>query len=526
MEMFVFRNNTVEPFFPKDYVFSGYNDISVIPSDAAGYVWFYQVPFKYDQQFVANEIDAYVSRFVFLLTKIEATKDVLAVTMDLSFVRPFSDNDRRVAQAVMDFNRALYDAEAKYQNVKVIDISEFTCQYPTDEIIDWKFFFLSQIPLNPRLKNDFLYWWMRKLDSIALVRKKCLVLDLDNTLWGGVLGEDGNEGIMIGGDYPGNAFLSFQEALLELSRNGVILTVCSKNDEQTVLDAWEKNPFMVLRKEHFSAFRINWNNKDINIKEIAKELNIGLDSMVFVDDNPAERELIKQMLPAVSVPDFPDHPYLLPRFFNHLVAEYFNVYRITDEDKEKTAQYQANAARNLEKRSFTNFTDYLRSLSIQICIEPANAFNVPRISQMTQKTNQFNLTTRRYTDADVKRFLAEGWRVWCMDVADKFGDSGITGCIMITPDYVIDNLLLSCRVLGKGVEQAFVKTILSIMRNEGVFSLKADYFPSSKNEIAACFYDALGFKHVSTETDGAKHYVADLTELELMIEDYYCITVK
>ncbi|MEI3465692.1 MAG: HAD-IIIC family phosphatase [Bacteroides fragilis] len=234
--------------------------------------------------------------------------------MDILYAVPFTDDDYQLQAAVAEYNNALYVAEAGHKNVKVIDITEFTRKFNTSELFDWKFYFISQMGMNPKLSKDFKAWWDKKQNSISLKRKKCLVLDLDNTLWGGVLGEEGIDGIKIGGDYPGKAFLYWQEALLDLSKSGVILTVCSKNNEQDVLDAWDKNPFNVLKKEHFVAYRINWTDKATNIKELASELNIGLDSFVFVDDNPTERELIKQMLPMVEVPEFPTQPYGLMSF--------------------------------------------------------------------------------------------------------------------------------------------------------------------------------------------------------------------
>ena len=523
--MFVFRNNTIERFFPKEYQFSGYDDISFVPSDADGYVWYYQVPVKYDQQVLAEEIRGYAQKLGFVLNQIDAKKTFIALTMDCCYAVPFTEDDTQVQAAVAEYNLALFDAERQYPNVKVIDITEFTRRYTAQDLFDWKFYFISQMGMNPKLSKDFAAWWQKKLSSIALKRKKCLVLDLDNTLWGGVLGEDGIEGIKIGGDYPGKAFLYFQEALLELSKSGVILTICSKNNEQDVLDAWEKNPFIVLKKEHFAAYRINWTDKATNIKALAEELNIGLDSFVFLDDNPTERELIKQLLPMVSVPDFPAQPYELPVFFKQVVEDYFKVYSVTDEDKKKTEQYKANAARAQAAASFTDFGAFLESLDIQIGIEAANEFNIQRIAQMTQKTNQFNLTTKRYTDADVKGFVAEGWKIWCISVADKFGDNGITGCVMVTPVGEIDTFLLSCRILGKGIEMAFVKKVLSILRESGLASLKAQYIPTAKNAQVAEFWDKCGFTCVG-EADGVKDYEIDLAKANLEIEKYYHITIK
>lgn len=522
---YVFRNNTIERFFGKDFSFSGYDDISVIPADAECYIWWYQLPIKYEQNVLTDEVNGYVKKLSFVLSQIDSKKTFVALTMDVLYNVPFTDNDYQLDLAVASYNEALYLAESEYSNVKVIDIREFTRQYPTNELIDWKFYFISQMGMNPKLSKPFKAWFERKMDSIALKRKKCLVLDLDNTIWGGVLGEDGIDGIQIGGDYPGKAFLYWEEALHQLAKSGVILTICSKNNEQDVLDAWEKNPFILLKKDAFSAYRINWQDKATNIKELAAELNIGLDSMVFVDDNPTERELVKQVLPMVAVPDFPEQPYMFPDFFKQLVNEYFKVYCVTDEDRKKTEQYKANAARANAQASFADFDSFLESLDIQITIEKANEFNIQRIAQMTQKTNQFNLTTKRYTDADVNGFMEAGWKIWCISVADKFGDSGITGCVMVNGNE-IDTFLLSCRILGKGIEIAFAKKILAMLQENGTYVLAAKYLPSAKNVQVKDFYEKCGFTCVVENEDGSKEYSINIENTDLTIKDLYHINVK
>lgn len=522
---YVFRNNTIERFFGKDFSFSGYDDISVIPADAESYVWWYQVPIKYEQNVLADEVNGYVQKLGFVLGQIDSKKTFVALTMDVLYNVPFTDNDYQLDMAVANYNAALYQAESQYSNVKVLDIREFARQYPTHELIDWKFYFISQMGMNPKLSKPFKSWFERKMESVALKRKKCLVLDLDNTLWGGVLGEEGIDGIQIGGDYPGKAFLYWQEALHQLAKSGVILTVCSKNNEQDVLDAWEKNPFIILKKDAFSAYRINWQDKATNIKELATELNIGLDSMVFVDDNPTERELIKQVLPMVAVPDFPEQPYMFPDFFKLLVNEYFKVYSVTDEDRKKTEQYKANAARANAQASFADFDSFLESLDIQITIEKANEFNIQRIAQMTQKTNQFNLTTKRYTDADVKGFVETGWKIWCISVADKFGDNGITGCVMVNGNE-IDTFLLSCRILGKGIEIAFAKKIMAMLQENGTRVLAAKFLPTAKNAQVKDFYEKCGFTCVAENEDGSKEYSLNLENADLTIKDLYHINVK
>jgi FkbH-like protein len=274
---------------------------------------------------------------------------------------------------------------------------------------------------------------------------------------------------------------------------------------------------MVLKREHFSASRINWNDKATNISALADELNIGLDSMVFLDDNPSERELVKQLLPQVEVPDFPEKPYQLMPFFKQLVEKYFRIYQVTSEDLAKTEQYQANAMRRAEQSRFADLDEYLYSLDIQIDVIKADEHNLPRIAQMTQKTNQFNLTTRRYAEAEVQQRLDQGWLVYCMRVSDRFGDSGITGTVFLEPvgdvGVNIDTLLLSCRILGKGIEDAFVKTVLNLLRLDGYRELTADYLPTVKNGQTADFYDRIGMTCVGTEADGTKHYRMSINDV-------------
>ena len=248
-------------------------------------------------------------------------------------------------EAITDFNAHILNLAKENNNIKIIDFAEFASRYKKSELIDWKYYFASQLAFSAKVATDFKRWFGQKENQIALKRKKCIVLDLDNTLWGGVLGEDGIEGIKIGGDYPGKAFLCFQKALVELSKSGVILAVCSKNNEEDVKECWAKNPYNLINEKFISSYRINWNNKADNIKEIAVELNIGLDSFVFVDDNPAERELVKQALPMIEVPEFPEQLYNLPLFVDELTEKYFKVYTLTDEDKKKIEEYKANTER-------------------------------------------------------------------------------------------------------------------------------------------------------------------------------------
>ena len=522
MKTFVFRNQTVETFLGDNgMTYSGYGDISQVPADVDRYIWFYQVPPGADAALLAQEINSYTDQLDLVMDAAGASKPFIIFSLVNLFPVKLTGSEHGVDDAIADFNRHAVQLAAQRPNVKWVDFGEFVSRYDSETLVDWKYYLMSQTLLNPKLKRDFRQWWQRIEEEMELRRKKCLVLDLDNTLWGGVLGEDGVDGIQLGGDYPGKAYTYWQQALLQLSRSGVILTLCSKNNETDVQEAWDKNPFMVLKREHFSAMRINWNDKASNIQALADELNIGLDSMVFLDDNPSERELVKQMLPQVEVPDFPEKPYQLMPFFKQLVEKYFRIYTVTSEDLAKAEQYQANALRRAEQSRFADLDEYLYSLDIQIDVIKADEHNLPRIAQMTQKTNQFNLTTRRYTEAQVQQRLDQGWLIYCIRVSDRFGDSGITGTVFLEPvgdvGVNIDTLLLSCRILGKGIEDAFVKTVLNLLRLDGYRELTADYLPTAKNGQTADFYDRMGMACVATEADGTKHYkmpISDVFEIK------------
>ena len=520
MKYFIFRNQTVEVFFDEAGIgYSGYDDISSIP-DAERYIWFYQVPFNPNSQQLANEVSTFIDKLKLVISQI-GDREIWVFSLVNLFRYRLVGNDTSVDEAVARFNEEVIHMCTYCRNVRLIDFEDFTGQYPAEQLVNWKFYFISQTQLSTKLAKDFSKWFAQKENELALKRKKCIILDLDNTLWGGVLGEDGIAGIQIGGDYPGKAFLYWQQALLELCKTGVILTVCSKNNESDVLEAWEKNPFMVLGKEHLSAWRINWQDKATNIQELANELNIGLDSMVFIDDNPTERALVKQTLPTVEVPEFPSKPYQLMDFFKQLVNDYFRIYSITDEDRDKTRQYKANAQRLAERNKFVDMDSYLKSLEMVLHVVPVDDFNIGRIAQMTQKTNQFNLTTHRMTEQDIRDDVKEGWNIYCISVKDKFGDNGITGALFITPDNHIDNLLLSCRILGKGIEQAFLSYVLNTLHRNGADKFTASYIPSKKNMQTADFYERFGFI-LTNDTEDGKSYVLEMTE-ELPIKNYYQI---
>lgn len=528
--IFVFRNNTIERFLPADCQFSGYDDISVVPNDATDFIWWYQVPLKFDETAVAEEIKTYYSKLQLVLPQIKSRQIIIFTLADYCHT-PIETGNNILQKAIGEFNESIYNLSQQYPNIKILDFLSFTRRYSASDIVDWKMFLLAQIPLNPKLADAFKIWYNNQLKAISLQRKKCLVLDLDNTLWGGILGEDGLNNIQLSGGYPGKAFHLWQEGLLQLKQSGVILCICSKNNVEDVNEVWQKRNDMLLKRGDFAALRINWHDKATNIKELSKELNIGLDSMVFIDDNPLERELIKQVLPMIEVPEFPSQPYDLPLLYQKLVHDYFQIYAVTNEDRQKTEQYMQNVHRREAAAQFTDIKDYLRSLQIKLDIAPVNEQTLPRAAQLTQKTNQFNLTTKRYAENEIRSLLNSGARAWTLSVADKFGDSGITGLIIITADGVIDTMLMSCRVLGKGIENAFLKTVLNQLRKEGVETIIGQYIKTAKNSQTATFYPDNGFSgtmHSCTFNTGEdpQVFTMSLQDADLSVDDYFEITVN
>lgn len=349
--------------------------------------------------------------------------------------------------------------------------------------------------------------------------KKCLVLDLDNTLWGGVVGDDGLAGIVLGqGSGEGEEYAEFQDYARELSRRGVILAVCSKNDADNAWEPFDRHPETVLRRGDIACFQANWDDKATNIRIIAETLNIGLDSLVFVDDNPFERNLVRQELPMVAVPEVPDDPSLIPRVLAD--AGYFEAVTLTDEDRERSRQYQGNLARETLRASVTDLDSYLRSLEMQLLWQRFDALGMQRIVQLINKTNQFNLTTQRYTDAAVTEIMQDPHSFGLqLRLLDRFGDNGIIAIVigrMLQPSTVtIDTWLMSCRVLGRQVEQATLGLVVGEARRLGATRVVGEYLPTKKNRMVQDHYKNLGFDIVERRDDGGSTAMLDLDGYEI-----------
>jgi FkbH-like protein len=346
--------------------------------------------------------------------------------------------------------------------------------------------------------------------------RKCLVLDLDNTLWGGIIGDDGLDGIKLGqGSALGEAFVAIQNTALDLRNRGIILAVCSKNEESNARLPFREHRDMVLKHEHIAAFVANWTDKPTNLRNIAKTLNIGTDALVFLDDNPAEREIVRRELPEVAVPEVGDDPSLYPGLLTR--AGYFEAIIFAEEDRQRADMYQANAVRLQASSSITNLDDYLSALEMVLTARAFDAQGRARIAQLVNKSNQFNLTTRRYREDQIAAF-EENPAKFTLQVrlADKFGDNGMISVVIFdkhAETWSCDTWLMSCRVLGRRVEEAVLAIVADAAIAAGAKALRGSYLPTLKNGLVDRHFEKLGFARIDTGDDGSTHW-------ELVLEHY------
>ena len=400
-------------------------------------------------------------------------------------------------QMINDLNRGLIDSFVNSNSIYVYDFNGFVSRYGEDNIFDYKQFFFGDMKISldyiPYLVNDLMGYVISHLG----LSKKCIVLDLDNTLWGGIVGEDGFNGIRLGPEPPGNTYLEFQRVLFSLYQRGIILAINSKNNYDDALKVIKEHPYMVLREEHFASMRINWNDKVSNMREITNELNIGTDSMVFFDDDPVNREYMKLNMPQILTVDLPQDPSQYAQTIKKMNE--FSVLNITDEDAQRGKMYVEQRKRNDLGQSTPNLESFLKNLDLKVLIKNANEFTIPRISQLTLKTNQFNLTTKRYQESDIQKFSEDGrYLVGCIQVEDKFGDNGITGVFIVhkenSKEWFIDTFLLSCRIMGREVEKGMLGYIVNKAKENGVEQIKAQFIPSQKNKPIEDFLPNCGFQ--------------------------------
>lgn len=384
----------------------------------------------------------------------------------------------------------------------IVDICGVQAKLGRDFFHSDKLYYLAKMPVNlpaiPYVANE-VFHVVRALQGRT---KKCVVVDLDNTLWGGVIGDDGLCGIQVGELGQGRAFSELQSWLLELKMRGILLAVCSKNDEETAKQPFLHHPEMRLKLKDFAIFIANWKNKDENIAYICDTLNIGRDSVVFLDDNPFERGLVRQMLPDVTVPELPEDPADYLGSIRTLGL--FETVSVSVEDAMRTKQYQAEANRQIAKAEFDSFEDYLCSLEMRAEVSAFTPFQFARIAQLTQRSNQFNLRTVRYTEADIERIAQDDQFITrYFSLEDKFGDHGLIAVLIMEKcdanTAFVDTWLMSCRVLKRTMEAFVVNEMVQAAKAAGVERIIGEYIPTLKNRMVADLYKLYGFKEMKED---------------------------
>ena len=405
-------------------------------------------------------------------------------------------NEFSFHEMIEEINNALRNISKQNDSVYVYNFNNFISKFGEKNIFDYRQFYVGdiQIAFNfiPYLANDLMGY----IKPFSSKNKKCIVLDLDNTLWGGIVGEDGFDGIELGHTSNGKAFVDFQKHLLSLWHQGIILTINSKNNYDDAMKVIQEHPNMILREKNFASIQINWNDKAQNLNQIASEINIGTNSMVFFDDDKINQERIKQEFPEVLTIELPKDSSQYSSILKEIND--FNVLQRTDEDAKRGEMYAQQRERNELKQSISNIDDFLKQLNIQVKIKKSNEFLIPRISQLTLKTNQFNLTTKRYHEEEIREFTNnKNYEVGCAQVEDKFGDNGITGVYIVDKNeknWIIDTFLLSCRIMGRGIEDAILSQILKDAKQNGVEEVRAKFIPTEKNKPSENFLSDFGFK--------------------------------
>ena len=415
---------------------------------------------------------------------------------------------------VRKLNMGLMDLSQRYANLFICDIAGLQNKLGRDMMFAPNVYVSTEMVLSI---DALPYVASRVMDIICAIKgqfKKCLILDLDNTVWGGVIGDDGLEGIQLGhGLGIGKAFTEFQMWVKKLKQRGVIICVASKNNEETAKEPFEKHPDMVLKLEDIAVFQANWETKVDNIRTIQRILNIGFDSMVFLDDNPFERNIVRENIPGITVPELPQDP---GEYLEYLYSlNLFETASYSQADKDRTKQYQVEAQRVSLQKTFSNEADFLKSLDMTSVVSGFNKFNTPRVAQLSQRSNQFNLRTVRYTEADIE---ALGQNPDVIDLSftleDKFGDNGLIAVIIMKKQdeetLFIDTWFMSCRVLKRGMEDFTLNTMIEAAREKGYKRIVGEYLPTPKNKMVENHYPSLGFQKL--EGTPTAQYVLDVEQ--------------
>lgn len=417
---------------------------------------------------------------------------------------------------VRKLNFELMNLARQYPNLFICDIAGL------QNLFGRQFMFAPNVYMTTEMVlsvNALPYVASRVVDIIAAIKgqfKKCLILDLDNTVWGGVIGDDGLEGIELGhGLGIGKAFTEFQMWIKKLKQRGIIICVASKNNEETAKEPFEKHPDMILKLDDIAVFQANWETKVDNIRTIQGILNIGFDSMVFLDDNPFERNMVRENIPGITVPELPEDPAMYLEYLYSL--NLFETASYSNADKDRTKQYQVEAKRVSLSKTFTNEADFLKSLNMISTVSGFTKFNTPRVAQLSQRSNQFNLRTIRYTEADIESMAQDSNVIdLSFTLEDKFGDNGLIAVIIMKKQdeetLFVDTWFMSCRVLKRGMENFTLNTMVECAKAKGFKRIIGEYIPTPKNKMVEQHYPNLGFSKIESESN---KYILDLTDYSL-----------
>lgn len=414
-----------------------------------------------------------------------------------------------LAHGVAAINAAIHELAASDKRIRVLDLNWWAAQEGARHY-DPQMDFMAKQPFTVRAALSLGFFIARNIRPILVPRRKVLVVDLDNTLWGGVLGEEGLPRLKLGHDFPGNVFLRIQREILELKEQGVLLVLASKNDEGLVRQAFDALPNMLLKWEDFVCQKVNFEHKYLNVRQAAIELGLGLDSFAFIDDSDFEREQMKAFNPEVLVINNDGRG--LHMLSSLLQTDGFETHHLTDEDLKRHREYELRAARSAPSEG--NPEDFLGSLELRAVLDSINHRNLDRVVQMLGKTNQFNVTTRRHRLDDLQRLISMQHAVGLtLTLIDKFGDQGIVGVLLAVPSpqekvWLVDSFLVSCRALSRGVEDVLWAELLRLASLEGARRIVAEYRPTAKNNLVATLYDRLGLKRTQ-ESDQGVDYVLD-----------------
>lgn len=424
-----------------------------------------------------------------------------------------SQEDSGQTGTTEELNRHLRKALHEQSNCYFVDVNLALSRIGAKMFYDHRYWHIGKAPYSREALKEIASEIFKFIRPIKGKNKKCLVLDCDNVLWGGIVGEDGRVGIKLSTNYPGSSYYEFQQEIVNLYTRGIIIALCSKNNEEDVWDVFENHPDMVLKKKHIATAQINWNDKATNLRQIAADLNIGLESLVFVDDSDFEINLVQKVIPEIETIQL-DKNYAVE--YRELLAGcgWFDTLTLSEEDLERGAMYKTEAIRKNLKAKSTSLEEYYTSLEMILEIRLATEFTIPRIAQLTQKTNQFNLTTHRYSESEINEFsVNNSVDVICLKLKDCFGDMGIVGVSIIkyqADKATFDSFLLSCRALGRGVENAFIAQCLKRISLKGFNNALGEYIPTKKNGQVKDFFPKHGF----TKKDEKNNICKFLMDLE------------